>query len=507
MKFNKQSPLHVVLFSLILIFQFSCSKDSDLLTDYVLADSLDSKGIVNLVVDDTYQVSLSGSMVLDVLANDTFENEAEVVITETSTPNNGTVAINNDETLTYTPNAEIIEQVSDTTNTAVGEVVDTFTYTVEVVNAEGTTTPEEASVVIVAEVNADRPDAVSNISPFDYCQDGNPIGGGSGYDAILTTGTHIVSTNLTASAFRTLVEARKSGDVVFINSDVTIDLTALGTGIIHVAGGVTIASDRGNGVSTGALIKTDEVMYQGTGSERQVFETTGTGVRFTGFRFQGPFGGKGTWSMDDYDLRRKFGIVSAYDDTEVDNMELYNWPFAAVSLSPYGAGGFYGSPNQPSVGHLYHHNYAHNNRQNRFGYAVNLQYAEAKIYGNIFENNRHDIAGGGDALLNSYEAYCNTIREGGTHHNFDMHADDGHLTIDSKAGYFIHIHHNDFEDLGAIRQTTNKENIRISGIPTTSVIVEYNRFVHPGFYIAFKQMNVTNSPQNVVEGNNRYNGD
>ena len=96
MKFKKQSPLHVVLLGLILIFQFSCSKDSDLLTDYVLADSLDSKGIENIVVDDTYQVSLSGSMILDVLANDTFENEAEVVIVETSTPTNGTVAINHD---------------------------------------------------------------------------------------------------------------------------------------------------------------------------------------------------------------------------------------------------------------------------------------------------------------------------------------------------------------------------------------------------------------------------
>ena len=95
MKFNKQSPLHVVLLCFVLIFQFSCSKDSDLLADYVLADSLDSKSIGNFVVDDTYQVSLSGSMVLDVLANDTFENEAEVVITETSTPTNGTVALSN----------------------------------------------------------------------------------------------------------------------------------------------------------------------------------------------------------------------------------------------------------------------------------------------------------------------------------------------------------------------------------------------------------------------------
>ena len=196
MKFNKQSPLHVVLLCLILIFQFSCSKDSDLLTDYVLADSLDSKVIANLVVDDTYQVTLSGSMVLDVLANDTFENEAEVVITETSTPTNGTVAINNDETLTYTPNAEIIEQVSDTTNTAVGEVVDTFTYTAEVVNAEGTATTEEASVVITSGDNAARQDAVS-------LQSYGAVGDGVTDDTAATQAAFDAGTDLISDAGKT----------------------------------------------------------------------------------------------------------------------------------------------------------------------------------------------------------------------------------------------------------------------------------------------------------------
>lgn len=507
MKFKKQSPLHVVLLCLILIFQFSCSKDSDLLTDYVLADSLDSKVIANLVVDDTYQVSLSGSMVLDVLANDTFENEAEVVITETSTPTNGTVAINNDETLTYTPNAEIIEQVSNNTETAVGEV-DTFTYTVAVVNGEGTTTSEEASVVITSGDNADRPDAVANISPFDYCQDGNPIGGGTGYDDILTTGTHIVSTNLSASAFETLVEARTSGDVVFINSGVTIDLTALGSSIIRVAGGVTIASDRGNGGSLGALIKSDEMMYQGTGTERQVFETTGAGVRFTGFRFQGPYGGEGKWSLDNNDLRRKFGIVSAYDNTEIDNMELYNWPFAAVTLSPYGGGGFYGSPNQPSTGHLYHHNYAHNNTQNRFGYGINIQYADAKVYANIFGSNRHDIAGNGDGVYCSYDAYCNTVLGNNISHNFDMHAEDSGVPGTS-AGKYINIHHNDFQDVGVNRSTntgTNNENIRIGGNPEDLVTIVNNRFAHPNIAEAYKIRNLTAAANEVIN-NNTYNGD
>ena len=148
MKFNTLIPLKVLLLCIVTIFQFSCSKDSDLLTDYVLSDTLDAKGIGNIVVDDTYHVSLTGSIVLDVLENDTFENEAEVVITETSTPTNGTVAINNDETLTYTPNAEIVEQLSDTTNTTIVEVVDTFSYTTEVVNEDASVSTETGNVTV-----------------------------------------------------------------------------------------------------------------------------------------------------------------------------------------------------------------------------------------------------------------------------------------------------------------------------------------------------------------------
>ena len=140
-------------------------------------------------------------------------------------------------------------------------------------------------------------------SPWDYCLDGNPIGGGTGYDAIVTTGTHIVSTNLSAAAFQSLVQARSSGDVVFINSNVTIDLTNLNGGAILVPAGVTIASDRGNGGSEGALLFSNQVKYLGNGYERPVFVTAGTGVRFTGFTLRGPYGFSGTYSATDSNLR------------------------------------------------------------------------------------------------------------------------------------------------------------------------------------------------------------
>ena len=375
-----------------------------------------------------------------------------------------------------------------------------------------------------------------NESPWDFCQDGNLIGGGSGYDAVVTSGTHTIATNLSASAFKSYIEARVSGDVVFINSNVTIDLTAIGSGAVLVAEGVTIASDRGNGASLGALIYTNEMAYLGSGSGRPVFITTGAGARFTGFRFRGPYGGVGVYSSNASDRRQKWGISSNYDNTEVDNMELYDWPYGAVSLSQYSNSPTYYGPNQPSTGHLIHHNYFHNNRQNSFGYSVNVQKAEAVIYANKFDLGRHFIAGDGHPQFNSYEAYCNDFGTT-THHNVDMHAESGSSApcnptgtsgtgCNPYAGNFIHIHHNVFNDDGSGHGTNNKENIRISGIPFTDCLIEYNVFAVSRFHAdmvgddgtynrnnvtgddqAFQQRNVTLAPNNINWDNNVYNSE
>jgi Big-like domain-containing protein len=137
MKLNVQSPLLVLLFSIILFFQLSCSKDSDLLADYVLADTQDAIAI-KLVVNDNYVLTNNNSIVLDVLSNDTFTEQDNVTIIETSTPTNGNVVVNEDNTLTYTSEETETEEI----------VSDTFTYTAEVVNEDQTTTTEEGTVTI-----------------------------------------------------------------------------------------------------------------------------------------------------------------------------------------------------------------------------------------------------------------------------------------------------------------------------------------------------------------------
>lgn len=86
----------------VIISFFSCSKDTDLLAEYLVSDLQETRFISNLVEDDYYFIANNKSIVLDVLSNDLFENPEKAKIIEISTPTNGTLIINENNTLTYT---------------------------------------------------------------------------------------------------------------------------------------------------------------------------------------------------------------------------------------------------------------------------------------------------------------------------------------------------------------------------------------------------------------------
>ena len=81
MKFNTPSPLKVLVLIVVFILHSSCSKDSDLMTDYVLSETQNTLDLGQLIIDDTFIVNAQGSITFDVLANDAFENQEEVLIT------------------------------------------------------------------------------------------------------------------------------------------------------------------------------------------------------------------------------------------------------------------------------------------------------------------------------------------------------------------------------------------------------------------------------------------
>eukprot|EP01013_Petalomonas_cantuscygni_P025391 TRINITY_DN47330_c0_g1_i1.p1 TRINITY_DN47330_c0_g1~~TRINITY_DN47330_c0_g1_i1.p1 ORF type:complete len:591 (-),score=-11.80 TRINITY_DN47330_c0_g1_i1:27-1799(-) len=139
----------------VIISLFSCSKDADLLSEYVITQDDNVQSIALLADDSFYMVPGQNTILMDVLNNDNFDQNLSVTIVETSTPVNGTVSINEDNTLTYIiPDEETAEESSTPDESSSNESTvepeeDTFTYTAEVVDEEtGATTKEEATVTV-----------------------------------------------------------------------------------------------------------------------------------------------------------------------------------------------------------------------------------------------------------------------------------------------------------------------------------------------------------------------
>jgi len=85
--------------------------------------------------------------------------------------------------------------------------------------------------------------------------DGSPLGGGAGYEDIVTSGTYTVTTR---EELKTALKQAKAGETVFIPGGIQIDLTR---SPITIPKGITLASDRGavlpdGSISTGALLFT-----------------------------------------------------------------------------------------------------------------------------------------------------------------------------------------------------------------------------------------------------------
>ncbi|WP_299799161.1 hypothetical protein [uncultured Maribacter sp.] len=179
------SKLTLSFFALFTLF--SCSKDADLLSEYVINENDDLQSLTILTNDSFYMAAGQNTILMDVLNNDNLSDNVNVTIIETSAPLNGIVTINDDNTLTYragettpeettpeettpeettpeettpeetTPEETTTEETTteettpedDNTQEEQSTTEDTFTYTAEVVDEEtGTVTVEEAIVTV-----------------------------------------------------------------------------------------------------------------------------------------------------------------------------------------------------------------------------------------------------------------------------------------------------------------------------------------------------------------------
>ncbi|MBC6997988.1 hypothetical protein [Cytophaga sp. FL35] len=180
----RRNAINLAMLCIALLLSMACSKDTDLLADYVAQDSELASLTGNVFLRDVYRYT-GETMVLDVLANDVISTPEKVKIIDTSQPQNGTVVINEDKTLTYTP--EVIdsrtgtepentepqteepqttseeasqsadepasqnEETNTETDTTEGKTTETFTYTTETENEDGSTEINETEVTITDE--------------------------------------------------------------------------------------------------------------------------------------------------------------------------------------------------------------------------------------------------------------------------------------------------------------------------------------------------------------------
>ncbi|MEO1505529.1 MAG: Ig-like domain-containing protein, partial [Pseudomonadota bacterium] len=108
-------------------------------------------------VDDTATTNEDTAVVIDVLANDTDPDLDPLTVTSVGPASNGQVAINPDDTVTYTPNADFngVDSFQVTVNDGGADSVSTVTVTVNAVNDDPTAVDDFAAAVLDAPVIID----------------------------------------------------------------------------------------------------------------------------------------------------------------------------------------------------------------------------------------------------------------------------------------------------------------------------------------------------------------
>jgi hypothetical protein len=263
-----------------------------------------------------------------------------------------------------------------------------------------------------------------------------PIGGGDGYSDIVTSGDY------TAEDLESLLDAlsqARQGEVVFLPGETEIDLTTriyIEQLVLDVPPGVTLASDRGHHGSPGALLTSDALKTP------ILIRANGPQVRLTGLRIRGPnskryldhhrrsFGPEGGGHAYYYKFPTQNGISSDHDELQVDNCDVSGFGHAGVQL-------------RKGQGHHIHHNFIHHCQYNGLGYGVSHNTASSLIEFNLFDWNRHSIAGTGRPRC-SYVARHNVELGVSLSHCFDMHGGRDREDGTDIAGTSIEIHNNTF---------------------------------------------------------------
>lgn len=288
-----------------------------------------------------------------------------------------------------------------------------------------------------------------------------PTGGGEGYNSIFTKGDYTVRT---VDDLLSALSQSTAGQVIFIPMEAEIDLTTriyIEELVLEIPEGVTLASDRGYNGSKGALLSSDSLKTP------VMIQAKGPNVRITGLRIQGPnpnrhlehhkrsFGPEGRGRDYYYKFPVSRGIRTEYPNLEIDNCELSAFSGSSISLSR-------------GKGHHIHHNFIHQCQYNGLGYGVSHGAAYSLIEHNLFNENRHSIAGTGVSGC-SYIARHNVELGISLSHCFDMHGGRDRKDSTDIAGTSIKIYNNTFR--------APERAVVIRGVPEDKCEIHHNWFL------------------------------
>ncbi|MFC7044836.1 hypothetical protein ACFQH6_04830 [Halobacteriaceae archaeon GCM10025711] len=238
----------------------------------------------------------------------------------------------------------------------------------------------------------------------------------------------------TRPAFLDALGRADDGDVVYVADGATVDLTA--ETAIGVPDGVTVASGRDPeaGRQGAAITVSDEEGY--------LFKVYGEDVTFAGLRLLGPrrgyFDPRGAY--DDHD---RTGVYALGDGFEMVNCEASGWPHAAVAA---------GSRTRATTTEV-RDSYLHHNAMQGYGYGATFYNGHHLLERNVFDHNRHAVAGFGYDTC-GFEVRENYFGSETVGHVVDMHALNQNLDdADPVAGGRIDVHHNTFATAESIHRS------------------------------------------------------
>ncbi|MBR9774863.1 MAG: hypothetical protein GYB55_07585 [Cytophagales bacterium] len=290
--------------------------------------------------------------------------------------------------------------------------------------------------------------------------DMGPIGGGNGYVFPIVKGD-FEATNLD-ELLDALAQA-KSGQVVFIPDEINIDLTTrvfIEKLVLEIPEGVTLAGNRGYEGSKGGILLSNAL------ETRFLIRANGPGVRISGLRIQGPnpdrhlehhkraFGPEGLGRDYYYKFPVSRGIVTEYPELKVDNCEVSAFSGSGIFL-------------KKGSGHHIHHNFIPQCQYNGLGYGISHAAADSLIEYNLFNENRHSIAGTGVSGC-GYIARHNIELGISLSHCFDMHGGRDRKDNTDIAGTTMEIYNNTFY----APQTP----VVIRGVPEEKCEIHHNWF-------------------------------